>query len=231
MDMYITDDGSRTFRNREVDQLYHTKGGAIVEALEKHARALKVWEKDNPVIFDVCSGLSYSAACALEEIRRHDNKSEVTIYLFENDRIILEKNLELPDSLEYVQDGTTQNITCYHHFKKAIKAFLNSGKSVYESKKNHVKIIIVFGDVQSTIDLVDKNADFVFFAPFSPVATPDMWNSEIFSKLYSHMNRGGKLSTYSYARKVRDALNESNFSVHNGPILARRSPSLIALKD
>jgi len=231
MDLYITDDGSRTFRNKEVDQLYHTKGGAIVEALEKHARALKVWEKENPVIFDVCSGLSYSAACAFEEIRRHKNNSLVTIYLFENDRIILEKNLELPESLEYTQDNTSQNITCYHHFKKAIKGFLDSGKTVYNSKKDHLQINIIFGDVQSTIDSIKEDADFVFFAPFSPVATPEMWASEIFGKLYSHMNKGGKLSTYSYARKVREALKDSGFSVHNGPILARRSPSVIAVKE
>ena len=46
MEQQITDDKSITYRNMEVDELYHTKAGAIVEALEKHARALKVWEKD-----------------------------------------------------------------------------------------------------------------------------------------------------------------------------------------
>ena len=75
MDFIVTDDGSKTFRNVEIDELYHTKAGAIVEALEKHVRALKVWERNNPVIFDVCSGLSYNAACAVEEIRKHHNNS------------------------------------------------------------------------------------------------------------------------------------------------------------
>lgn len=46
MDFIITDDGSLTFRKAELDELYHTEAGAIVEALEKHARALKVWEMD-----------------------------------------------------------------------------------------------------------------------------------------------------------------------------------------
>jgi len=230
MQPFNTDDGSITYRNPVLDEPYHTKNGAIVEALEKHARALKVWEKNNPIIFDVCSGLSYSAACALEEIRRNNNDSLVTIYLFENDITILHKNLELPDALNYVQDGTTRDITCYHHFKSAIRTFLDSKKTFYESKKDNVQINIVFGDFQSTIDHVKYHADFIFYAPFSPKFTPDMWTYEIFKKLYSHMNKDGKLSTYSYARIVRDGLTQAGFAVHNGPILGRRSPSVIAIK-
>lgn len=229
MDFVITDDGSKTFRNKELDELYHTKAGAIVEALEKHARALSVWEKEFPVIFDICSGLSYNAACAVEEIRRHNNHSLITVYLFENDRGVLENNLELPDIIEYVQDGIFSSITLYHHFKKAIKNFLEKNITIYES--DAIRIIIIFGDFYSTIDDVDAYADFAFYAPFSPLFTPQMWTHDIFKKLYLHMNHGGKLSTYSYARKVREALSKAGFIVKNGPILGRRSPSLIAIKE
>lgn len=229
MEQLITDDGSKTFRNPLVDELYHTKAGAIVEALEKHARALKVWEKENPVIFDVCSGLSYSAACALEEIRNHKNNSFVTIYLFENDRKILEKNLELSDNIEYTQDNIHQKIKCYIHFKEAIRNYLKNNISIYQSE--NLKIIILYGDVYNTIETVEESADFIFYAPFSPQFTPKMWTVDIFKKMYAHLTKNGKLSTYSYAKKVRDALIESKFKVINGPTLGRRSPSLIAIKE
>jgi len=229
MDELITDDKSLTYRNPIVDELYHTKAGAIVEALEKHARALKIWEKETPVIFDVCSGLSYSAACALEEIRRHGNDSYVTIYLFENDREILKKNLELPDVIEYEQDGMKQCITCYHHFKKAIRNYLKHNNSIYDA--NNLRIMLMFGDVRSTIERVEESADYIFYAPFSPMFTPDMWTQDIFRKLYIHTAPHAKLSTYSYARTVRDALSEAGFKVKDGPILGRRSPSLIGVKE
>jgi tRNA U34 5-methylaminomethyl-2-thiouridine-forming methyltransferase MnmC len=229
MEQIITDDNSITFRNKEVDELYHTKAGAVVEAFEKHARALNVWEKENPVIFDVCSGLSYSAACALEEIRNHKNNSYVTIYLFENDRKILEKNLELEDKLKYTHDNKKQEVKCYHHFKNAIRNYLKHNISIYQAE--NLKIVIVYGDVTNTIKNVEDLADFIFYAPFSPNFTPQMWTSEIFKKLYAHLTKGGKLSTYSYAKKVRDALIESKFKVLDGPILGRRSPSLIAIKE
>jgi len=229
MEQLITDDGSKTFRNPLVDELYHTKAGAIVEALEKHARALNVWEKENPVIFDVCSGLSYSAACALEEIRNHKNNSFVTIYLFENDRKILEKNLELAENIEYIQDEIKKEINCYHHFKDAIRNYLKRNINIYQSE--NLKIILLYGDVNTTIETVEESADFIFYAPFSPQFTPKMWTVEIFKKMYSHLVKNGKLSTYSYAKKVRDALTEAGFKVHNGPTLGRRSPSLIAIKE
>jgi len=229
MDELTTDDGSKTFRSPVVDEWYHTKAGAIVEAVEKHAKALRVWEKESPIIFDVCSGLSYSAACALEEIRNHGNTSLVTIYLFENDRAILEKNLELPDIIEYNHDGVKKKITCYHYFKEAIKKYLEHNVSVYES--NTLCIHLMFGDVRLQIEKVEESADYIFFAPFSPMFTPNMWTYDIFRQLYLHAAPGGKLSTYSYAKKVRDAMAEAGFKVENGPTLGRRSPSLIGVKE
>ncbi|MGV8171368.1 MAG: MnmC family methyltransferase [Candidatus Woesearchaeota archaeon] len=229
MDELITDDGSKTYHNPIVDEWYHTKAGAVVEALEKHARALKVWEKQNPLIFDVCSGLSYSAACALEEIRKHGNDSLVTIYLFENDRSILEKNLELPDVIDYDQEGIRHQITCFYHFKNTIQNYLKDDIKVYQTK--NLCIILKFGDVNNTLSTVEGSADYVFFAPFSPQATPNMWTYDLFKKIYVRTALGGKLSTYSYAKKVRDALKEAGFKVENGPILGRRSPSLIGVKE
>jgi hypothetical protein len=228
MDELITDDGSKTYRNLDVDEWYHTKAGAIVEALEKHARALSVWEKESPIIFDVCSGLSYSAACALEEVRNHGNDSLVTIYLFENDRKILEKNMELPDNIEYEQDGVKKKISSYHYFKEAIRKYLLHNVNIYESE--NLRIILMFGDVYSQIDLVEESADYIFFAPFSPIFAPNMWKYDLFRKLYLHTAPHGKISTYSYAKKVRDAMAESGFKVKNGPVLGRRSPSLIGIK-
>jgi len=228
MDELITDDGSKTYRSIDVDEWYHTKAGAIIEALEKHARALRVWEKDSPIIYDVCSGLTYSAACALEEIRNHGNNSFVTVYLFENDRKILEKNLELPDALEYTQDDSTKHITRYHYFKEAIRKYLEHNINIYES--DTLRIILMFGDVRLQLDKVEESADYIFYAPFSPMFTPNMWTYDIFRKIYLHAAPGGKLSTYSYAKKVRDAMAEAGFKVENGPTLGRRSPSLIGVK-
>ena len=87
MKQVITEDNSITFYNKEVEDHYHTKSGAREEAFEKHAKALEI--KDNSVIFDICFGLGYNTAAAL------DLKGNLTIYCFENDKEILKKILEI----------------------------------------------------------------------------------------------------------------------------------------
>ncbi len=235
---FKTDDGSISYRSPIHDEPYHTKAGALSEAIEKHARALKVWEKKNPVIFDVCSGLSYSAACALEEIRNRKNNSFVDIYLFENDLEILKMHKELPDILEFSATSygddlnsasTLQNITCFHHFKKAVHQFITKKQTVYEQED--FRITIVFGDVRETIKTTPTKADFVFFAPFSSEKSPELWTKELFADIYSKMHSRAKLSTYAYARFIRDALTSVGFTVTKGPTLGRRSPSIIASKE
>lgn len=221
-----TDDGSLTYRNMQIDELYHTKAGAIVEAFEKHARALRVWEKQDPIIFDICSGLSYNAACAIDEIRVHGNTSKITIYLFENDIDVLKSNLELPDELVYQQDGKTRYVRSFGIIKRAIRAFMDHSQTAYE--EDNIEINIMYGDFYCVIDSLSIAADYVFYAPFSPAFTPTMWTCEKFKKIHDHMKDGARLSTYSYARRVREALDCAGFEVSDGPVLGRRSPSLIA---
>jgi len=45
------------------------------------------------------------------------------------------------------------------------------------------------------------------------------------------MNKNAKLSTYSYARTVRENLKEAGFEVIDGPVLGRRSPSTIGINN
>lgn len=225
---FTTDDGSISYRKTYESEPYHTKSGGVVEAIEKHAKALMVWEKENPVIFDVCSGLSYSSAVAIDEIRKHNNFSEITIYLFENDLEVLEKNLDLPDTLEYTYEGKKGLVNSYVYIKNAIRNFIKYRKNVYII--DNLKIYVIFGNFEETINTVNDKADFVFYAPFSPKITPDMWTEEKFQKINSQMKKGAKLSTYAYARVVRDGLLRAGFIIEDGPILGRRSPSLIGTK-
>jgi len=209
---YTTDDGSESFRNVKVDEMYHTKSGAREEAIEKNAKPLKVWEKTNPIIYDVCFGLGYNAAAAIDVIRQNGNSSLITVYIFENDKEILEKILEINPQFD-----------SFPLIKDFIKKFL-------EQKKEHIKFIILFGDARKTILDTKEFADFVFFAPFSPTHDPELWDKKFIKYIYDKMNKNAKLTTYSYARKVRETFKEAGFEVISGPKIGRRSPSTIAIK-
>ncbi len=206
-----TSDNSITFYNEKVQDHYHTKSGAREEAFEKHAKALKITEKNNPIIFDMLFGLGYNTAAALDLIK------QATIYCFENDKEILKKILEI--DADFKSWKTIQDF---------IKQFLEENKTTYE--KDNIKLIMVFGDAKKKIKTIIEKADFVFFDPFSPAKVPEMWTEEFFKDINLKMQKQAKLSTYSCARFVRDNLKQAGFKVIDGPTIGRRSPSTIAIK-
>lgn len=213
-----TEDGSVSYRNKIIDETYHTKSGAIEEAFEKHAKPLKIWEKNNPVIYDVCFGIGYNAVAAIDLIKEKNPDSKIIIYCFENDMDILEKCLEINPKFKN-----------YSIIKEFVKNFIKNNKTSLES--NNVKLIMMFGDAKIQINNVKENADYVFFDPFSPKKHPKMWEKEFFSNIFSKMNSSGMLSTYSFARIVKDNLKSVGFVVKPGPIIGRRSPSTIGIKE
>jgi len=213
-----TEDGSVSYRNKIIDETYHTKSGAIEEAFEKHAKPLKIWEKNNPVIYDVCFGIGYNAVAAIDLIKEKNPDSKIIIYCFENDMDILEKCLEINPKFKN-----------YSIIKEFVKNFIKNNKTSLES--NNVKLIMMFGDAKIQINNVKENADYVFFDPFSPKKHPEMWEKEFFSNIFSKMNSSGMLSTYSFARIVKDNLKSVGFVVKPGPIIGRRSPSTIGIKE
>jgi len=211
MEKFVTGDNSITFYNHKFEDYYHTKSGAKEEAFEKYAKALDVSSAKNPVIFDVCFGLGYNTAAALDIIQ-----GKATIYCFDNDTEILKKILEIDADFK-----------SYDLIKSFVRNFLENKKEVYE--EDDVKLIMVFGDAREKIKDIDEYADFVFFSPFSPSKVPEMWTEEFFRDIKKKMKKGAKLTTYSYARFVRENLKKTGFTLKDGPIVGRISPSTIAI--
>jgi len=207
----ITGDNSITYYNEEAQDHYHTKSGAREEAFEKHAKALEV--KENTVIYDMFFGLGYNAAAAIDVV-----KDNLTIYCFENDKEILSKVLEMDADFE-----------CWKLIQDFVRGFLENYEPVYQEK--NIRLVMLYGDALEMIKKVDKKADSIFFDPFSPAKVPQFWTVDFFKDIKEKMNSGAKLSTYSCARFVKDNFLEAGFRLEKGPIIGRRSPSTIAVKD
>ena len=94
-----------------------------------------------------------------------------------------------------------------------------------------MKIKLLLGDARETIKQVTEKIDFVFLDPFSPKKCPELWTDEFFKDIYTIMRPGSKLATYSCARIVRDNLTKAGFSVSDGPIVGRRAPGTIGIKE
>ena len=203
-----TKDSSLTAFNERYKEHYHTLSGALEEAFEKHVNAIGV--EDGFHILDFCFGLGYNSIAAT---KGHKNLSIIGL---ENDIEIIKaiKNLSVPKEIE-----------------KEFSAFRNLAEKIKITDENNNTIKLILGDALHTIDqLSEIFFNRVFFDPFSPKKQPEMWNKEVFQKVFALMKPGAKLSTYSCAKIVRENMKATGFIVKDGPIIGRKSPATIAVK-
>ena len=215
----ITGDKSTTFVCSKYDEAYHSLTGAKEEAFKKYSEPCKIKElakKGEIKILDVCFGLGYNSAAALETALNSNSECKMEIIGLENDEGILNKALELDPKIKH-----------YDLIQETIK---NKDKK-YE--KNNIKIQILLGDAQETIKEIQKTKkqfDAVFFDPFSPRKCPELWTAEFFSDVNKVMKKGAILATYSCAKPMRKNMEKAGFIVKDGPIVKRWSPGTLGIK-
>ena len=208
MKLVKTQDGSFTVFNEAAGEHYHSISGALEESFEKHVNAIGV--EDDFRILDFCFGLGYNSIAATK------NHNNLQIIGLENDIEIIRAIhiLEVPESI-----------------KPEFDAFQNLAEKLEITDKNNNTIKLIIGDALQTIDqLPDNFFDRVFFDPFSPGKQPEMWSEEIFQKVFDKMKQGGKLSTYSCAKWIRENMKNVGFKVLDGPVVGRKSPATIVIK-
>jgi len=201
---FITDDGSTTLYSEEYQDYFHSKSGALEESFEKFVNPCNL--KQGVKVLDICFGLGYNSLAAIHSVK------EIEIIALEKDRKVLEEiqRLEVPKSLK-------------EHFEIIKKA---AEKLSY--KDNDVEISIILGDAVETVKNLKDKFDAVFLDPFSPSRNPELWTLSFFKDVRKLMKKNAILTTYSYARKVRENLRKAGFEVKDGPVVGRRSPSTLA---
>lgn len=65
--------------------------------------------------------------------------------------------------------------------------------------------------------LLPDNLDLTYFDAFAPDKQPEMWNQDIFDKLYVHTSPGGILTTYCAKGSVRRMMQKAGYSVERIP--------------
>jgi len=214
MKRIITKDGSVTFHNDRFDENYHSLSGAAEEAFKKYAGSSEIAlraEKGKISILDVCFGLGYNTAAALDMIWAANPDCKVFVVGLEDDTVIMKKIR-----------GLNPPMRSYRLIKKLVH-------SHYYYDDRRVKMKILIGDARKTLPKLAEKFDLVFHDPFSPNKCPELWAEEFFSELRKHINPGGIMTTYSCARKARENMKKAGFAVADGPCVGRRAPSTVAI--
>jgi queuine tRNA-ribosyltransferase len=92
---------------------------------------------------------------------------------------------------------------------------------VHQSERVHWTLQL--GDLRRTLPLLPPHsADVVFWDPFSPRLSPELWSFHIFSALHRVCRGSATLHTYSAATATRSALLLAGFAVGKGPCVSEK---------
>ncbi|MEG3437995.1 MnmC family methyltransferase [Pannus brasiliensis CCIBt3594] len=215
-----TEDGSYTFFSDEFGETYHSTSGAREEAEKKFIAVCRVADRARQFgeikILDICYGLGYNTATALETIFRVNADCRVEIVALENDREIPRQAIE-KDLLQ--------------GWNAPIPEYLAILARDHRLQAGNVNATLLIGDARQTIQTVVETgfqADAIFLDPFSPTKCPQLWTGEFLGLVARCLHPAGDLATYSCAASVRTALGMAGLSIGATESVGRKSPGTIA---
>lgn len=214
---HVTEDGSITFFSEEFGEAFHSRKGAKEEALVKSAAATDLAElarQGTVRLLDVCYGLGYNTAAALETIWTVNPTCQVEMFGLELDPTV-------PLAAIQSSVGSDPTLAPIGVWSLPVQEVL---KALALEQRHHdprLQATLLMGDARQTIQkLVQQGfqADAIFFDPFSPRRCPQLWTVEFFQQVVYCLAPTGKLATYSRSAAVRAALLAVGLCVGTLPI-------------
>ncbi|MBE9043374.1 hypothetical protein IQ255_02940 [Pleurocapsales cyanobacterium LEGE 10410] len=216
----LTQDGSYTFFSEEFQETFHSSFGAKQEAevryIQPCAIAQLARQQTTIRLLDICYGLGYNSAAALEAIWSVNPQCRVEL-------IALEIALDVP------RQAIAHELL--NQWRSPVPDLLTklAQTSLVENKFLTAKLLL--GDARTTIQSVIKEnwqADAIFLDPFSPPKCPQLWTIEFIQLVAQCLVPQGKLATYSCSAAVRTAILNAGLEIGSITGAGRKSPGTLA---
>lgn len=211
------------------NELLENKKNNKNELLENSNEKLKNLNYDGDIaILDICSGLGYNSAVAIEDFLKNVNKSDEKVPKLSIDMVEI--------SIETLAAGilTPSPIKSHEIVKKAIESkLIDENYLKLELEKTNipenVAISIHCEDARKTVKKLEDNSyDAIFLDPYSPAMAPELCTVEFFRELTRVIKDDGIVATYTLAAGVRYAFVEAGFYIGEGPVFGRINGGTIA---
>ena len=242
----LTSDGSLTFYSAEFDETFHSRQGALQEAMLKFVEPtqLKLKAQQGYLrLLDVCYGLGYNTGAALSAIWAENPACQVELIGLECDSAVPLAAIHCWCSEQFNQ-GTmpqTGGSTLESSLRLGAAKTYPWSKSVYDLlailatqhriKTDRLNAHLLLGDARQTIQPICQSgflADAIFLDPFSPPRCPQLWSVEFLACVVRCLHSRGRLATYSCAASVRAALMAAGVQVGSTAPVGRKSPGTVA---
>ena len=217
-----TADGSFTFFSQEFGESFHSHYGAKQEAELKFVEPTQLRQKAQQsavYLLDICYGLGYNTAAALETIWKTNPNCRV-------EWVGLELEPSVPAS------ALAHNLL--NGWASPIPELLAELATQQKLDTPKIKANLLLGDARQSIQQVQKTgfkADAIFLDPFSPPHCPQLWTVEFLTLVTGCLKPDGLLATYSSSAAARNAMKAAGLNIGSTPPVGRRSPGTVACKE
>ena len=199
----ITEDGSHTLYLKGLDETYHSRHGAIQEAMHVFiAAGLNCSAQSKLNILEIGFGTGLNAFLTLQELN-HRTVNYTSLEAFPlSDDIVNELNYTV--ELDLDSTGIDQ-------FNKMHQVGWGNYQEI-TPKFNLKKVNQKLDQFTTT-----EKFDLIYFDAFGPRVQPEMWTKEIFENMYGVLYQNGILVTYCAKGSVKRTLKEVGFMVEPLP--------------
>lgn len=215
--LITTQDGSSTLYLPDLDETYHSKFGAINESLHVFINnGLAQLSLSEINVFEVGFGTGLNTLLSVFYAQQNQLKINYTSI----EKFPLPE--EVTSSLNYNQQ-INNSLEIFNQIHQSAWNTWSEISKGFRLKKIQDDILNPDFEFPSDIDLI-------YFDAFAPSKQAELWNEQLFIKLYQCLATNGRLVTYSAAGIVKQALRNSGFKVKRLPGPAGKHHMLTAIK-
>jgi|TARA_B110000879_G_scaffold78369_1_gene109097 tRNA U34 5-methylaminomethyl-2-thiouridine-forming methyltransferase MnmC len=208
LEILITGDGSTSFFHPELDETYHSRHGAIQEAVHvfiKTGLEHSIQQNNLKQISIFEMGFGTGLNCLLTDLWSLENSFTINYTGIEN-TVLSDEQIDSCNYVEILNDKNAAEI-----FNKIHTSQWNEGATISAD----FKLTKIESDIEEFKS--SKKFDLIYFDAFGPRVQPFLWEITVLKKMYELLNYGGFFVTYCAKGSVRRTLIELGFEVERLP--------------
>lgn len=216
-EVIITSDGSSTIHLPEWNEQYHSKHGAIQEAIHVFIKSgLDLFANKSISILEIGFGTGLNSFITFLEAEK---RNLVVDYVGVEAYPV---SLEEINKLNYVSELNAE---------ENAEIFQNMHHQKWGKKNEILKNFHLTKRQQFFNEIKDENAfDLIYFDAFGARVQPELWTEDIFNIMFKSLKKEGVLVTYSAKGSVRRAMQSVGFTVERLPGPPGKREMLRAIK-
>ena len=211
----ITDDGSRTLVRTDSGVSFHSGSGAATETRHVYLHNSGVTERlragTATRVLEVGLGSGMALLMTLGLAARHAAPL---------DYVAVDHCWPTASALEQLRPATwgadPKLVKTFLDWRRSLGDDLPEGRYLW-SPASQIRVTVCLCDARSWVAEDPQTFDAIYFDPFAPPDSPELWDRGLLRRLRKALADGGCLVTYCVSRQARQRFEDAGFRVRRVP--------------